>query len=79
MKNQSAQLVSSSYNEGRVQGNDQVGGLIGYMTEGTVSQNENKGDVYYVKNTYVGLIVGRNTSGTVTDDNIAGGQLIQIQ
>lgn len=71
--------VSSSYNEGRVQGNDQVGGLIGYMTAGTVSQNENKGDVYYVKNTYVGLIVGRNTSGTVTDDNIAGGQLVQVQ
>ena len=70
--------VSSSYNEGRVQGNDQVGGLIGYMTAGTVSQNENKGDVYYVKNTYVGLIVGRNTSGTVTDDNIAGGQLVQV-
>ena len=71
--------VSSSYNEGRVQGNDQVGGLIGYMTAGTVSQNENKGDVYYVKNTYVGLIVGRNTSATIADDNIADGQLVQVQ
>lgn len=71
--------VSSSYNEGRVQGNDQVGGLIGYMTAGTVSQNENKGDVYYVKNTYVGLLVGRNTSATIADDNIADGQLVQVQ
>lgn len=71
--------VFSSYNEGRVQGNDQVGGLIGYMTAGTVSQNENKGDVYYVKNTYVGLIVGRNTSATIADDNIADGQLVQVQ
>ena len=71
--------VLANYNEGNVYGYNQIGGIVGGIDAGTLSNNENKGDVSHKLNTYVGLIAGKIGSSTVTDDNIAGGQLIQIQ
>ena len=56
-----------------------TGGIVGYLSSGTVSANTNEGEVRHVQTNNNGLIVGYNSGGTVTDDNIAGGSLIKIQ
>ena len=75
----SSTTVSSNVNKGTVTANYETGGIVGEFTDGMVSANTNEGNVRYVRNSYNGLIVGKHSGGTIADDNIAGGQLIQVQ
>ena len=67
----SSTTVSSNVNKGTVTANYETGGIVGEFT--------NEGNVRYVRNSYYGLIVGKHSGGTIADDNIAGGQLVQVQ
>ncbi|MEE0236003.1 MAG: hypothetical protein UD961_07575, partial [Bacteroidales bacterium] len=75
----SSTTVSSNVNKGTVTAYYDTGGIVGEFTGGMVSANTNEGNVRYVRNSYNGLIVGKHSGGTIADDNIAGGQLVQVQ
>lgn len=75
----SSTTVSSNVNKGTVTAYYDTGGIVGKFTSGMVSTNTNEGNVRYVRNSDNGLIVGKHAGGTITDDNIAGGQLVQVQ
>lgn len=76
-KYDAAHSISGSENRGTVTGVSYVGGIVGVLSDGTVSNNTNEGTVKYKSTS--GLIVGYQSGGTITDDNIAGGKLEQIQ
>ena len=66
--------LSASENSGDVAGNDYVGGIVGEFSLGTLSTNTNKG-IIRSQGGKVGLIFGNHKSGTVADDNVAGGKI----
>ncbi len=66
--------LSASENSGDVSGNDIVGGIVGEFRSGTLSANTNKGTIKS-KGNKVGLIFGNHYSGTVANDNVAGGKI----
>lgn len=70
--------VSANTNKATVSGYGTVGGIVGHLYSGEVYGNTNEGDVKFVDETYVGLVVGRNNKGTVADDNVAKGNLVQL-
>ncbi len=70
--------VSYYKNTGGVYGNNNVGGIVGYVTAvGTVSNNENDADVYYVTDDGAGKIIGGGADGYTESGNTDGGSLYQ--
>lgn len=71
--------ISGNVNEADIVGYRALGGIVGYLVNGTVSGNKHTGNVSWLDNTtgYNGLIVGLKEGGTVTDDNEGTGTVAQ--
>lgn len=71
--------ISGNVNEAHILGYRALGGIVGYLVNGTVSGNKHTGNIRWLDNTtgYNGLIVGLQEGGTVTDDNEGTGTVAQ--
>lgn len=71
--------ISGNVNEAHILGYRALGGIVGYLVNGTVSGNKHTGNISWLDNTtgYNGLIVGLQEGGTVTDDNEGTGTVAQ--